>query len=106
MEKIDNYRYTVATGENCTVKINMLDGVGRFYEGSLDGENRLRPGNDQWTFSADRPERILGLWFEFPGAPAGSSYNLVITGSAGGSFELKVTPSTPLRDFALHFERS
>lgn len=108
MQKVNKYKYEVSPGERVTVKVDMLNGVGRFYEGSLDAGNQGRPANDQWAFTVTRPvthAHTLTLWFEFPGAPPNSSqsYRLTISGSGGGSYTLSVRPDSPMRDFVLLF---
>lgn len=100
--------YTVEAGETIDVSVTPV-GTGVFVAASLDGHTLSRlPGSNnapRYRFVAGPvvTVHILGMEFSFPGANAGSRYDVSISGSLGGSARFTIRENSALKEVTLEF---
>jgi hypothetical protein len=111
MKTINSVQYEVAPGEVITIMVTPT-GVGVFVAASLDGHTLAPlPGTaattPTYTFTANRPigrTHFVMMEFSFPGAPNTAKYDVVITGSEGGSGTFTIKKTTAIKDPIIRFK--
>ena len=116
MQKIKPLRYSAQIGEEITIVVTPIS-VGAFVAAALDGQTLIdtetlaRPAGvgttPRFKFNITGPlntSHFVEMEFSFPQADAAARYDVVVSGSNGGSDNFTVRRDDSVKDKGLRFK--